>query len=190
VRNKNGNSYFSDCQYLRPENTDRPKKTNLLESLLNSIGNQNDDNLQHYEIILGDFNCVLDKKLDRCLPHRTEDNGLNEFKLLMHHHDLFDIWRNDNPKTKRFRFHRGNAKSRIDYIICSNSLISKLLDSKINEDAWVMNYKINEVSWVKNYKINEISSLMNYKINEVSWIKNYKINEVSWVSFMGKELQN
>ena len=40
----------------------------------------------------------------------------------MHRHDLFDIWRNNNPKTKR---------SRIDYIICSNSLSSKLLDSKI-----------------------------------------------------------
>jgi hypothetical protein len=80
---------------------------------------------------LGDFNCVLDKKLDICPPHRTEDNGLNEFKLLMHRHDLFDIWRNNNPKTKRCSFQRGNAKSHIDYIIYLNNLNSNLLDSKI-----------------------------------------------------------
>jgi hypothetical protein len=34
-------------------------RENLLESLLISIRNQNDDSVQHYEIILGDFNCVL-----------------------------------------------------------------------------------------------------------------------------------
>ena len=103
----------------------------LFDSLLNSIGNHNDDSLQHYEIILGDFHCVLDKQLDACPPHRTDDNGLNEFKLLIHRHDLFDVWRNNNPKTKRFTFQNGNTKSRIDYIICSNRLSSKLLDSKI-----------------------------------------------------------
>jgi len=69
--------------------------------------------------------------LDRCPPHRTEDNGLKEFRLLMHRHDLFDIWINNSPKTKRFSLQRGNTKSRIDYIICSNSFSSKLLDSKI-----------------------------------------------------------
>ena len=133
---------------------------------MNSIGNQIDDSSQHYEIILGDFNCVLDKKLDRCPPHRTEDNGLNEFKLLMHRHDLFDIWRKYNPKTKRFSFHRGNAKSRIDYIICSNSLSSKLLDSKINHfpfsdhDICTVKVKIEDIDrspgiWVMN--LNTIS---------------------------------
>ena len=80
---------------------------------------------------MGDFNCVLDKQLDKCPPSCTEDNGLNEFKLLMHRYDLFDIWRTNNPKTKRFSFQRGNTKSCIYYIICSNSLSSKLLDSKI-----------------------------------------------------------
>ena len=37
---------------------DREKR---FDSLLNSIGNHNDDSLQHYELFLGDFNCVLDK---------------------------------------------------------------------------------------------------------------------------------
>ena len=45
----------------------------------------------------------------------------------MHRHDLFDIWRNNNPKTKLFSFHKGCAKSHIDYILCSNNLSSKLL---------------------------------------------------------------
>jgi len=38
---------------------DRKKKR--FDSLLNSIGNHNDDSLQHYELFLGDFNCVLDR---------------------------------------------------------------------------------------------------------------------------------
>ena len=82
-------------------------------------------------------------------------------------HDLFDIWRNNNPKTKRFSFHRGNAKSRIDYIICSNSLTSKLLDSKINHfpfsdhDICTVKVKIEDIErgpgiWVMN--LNTIKS--------------------------------
>jgi hypothetical protein len=73
----NGNGSFSHFQYLRPEYTNRNK---LLNSLLNSIINCNDDSLQHYEIIVGAFNCGMDKQLDRCPPHRTEDTWLNEFK--------------------------------------------------------------------------------------------------------------
>jgi hypothetical protein len=83
VRNKNGNGLFFQISNIYAPNIPTDQK-NLFEALLKSIGNHNDDSLQHYEIILGDFNCVLDKKLDRCPPHRTEDNGLNEFKLLMH----------------------------------------------------------------------------------------------------------
>ena len=82
-------------------------------------------------------------------------------------HDLFDKWRNNNPKTKRFSFHRGNAKPRIDYIICSNSLTSKLLDSKINHfpfsdhDICTVKVKIEDIErgpgiWVMN--LNTIKS--------------------------------
>lgn len=177
VRNKNGNGYFSYFQYLRPESTDRQKKK-LFESLQKSIGNQNDDSLQHYEIILGDFNCVLDKTIDKCPPHRTEDSGLNEFKLLMHRHDLFDIWRNNNPKTKRFSFHRGKTKSRIDYIICSNSLSSKLLDPKIkhfpfsDHDICTVKVKLEDIErgpgiWVMN--LNTIKSETFISVFNTCW---------------------
>jgi len=85
----------------------------------------------------------------------------------MHRHDLFDIWRNNNPKTKRFSFHRGKTKSRIDYIICSNSLSSKLLDSKIkhfpfsDHDICTVKVKLEDIErgpgiWVMN--LNTIKS--------------------------------
>ena len=112
-------------------------------------------------------NSLRTKQLDKCPPHCTEDNGLNEFKLLVRQHDLFDIWRNNNPTTKRFSFQRGNTKSRIYYIICSNSLSSKLLDSKIkhfpfsDHDICTVKVKLEDVEkgpgiWVMN--LNTIKS--------------------------------
>jgi exonuclease III len=52
---KTETALFLYFQYLRPD------QNIFFDSLLNSIGNHNDDSLQHYELFSGDFNCVLDK---------------------------------------------------------------------------------------------------------------------------------
>ena len=52
---------------------------------------------------------------------------------MLHRNDLFDVWRKLNPETKRYTFKRGKSKSRIDYILCSNAVSSKVFGTRINQ---------------------------------------------------------
>ena len=90
-----------------------------------------DDGTDHYNIFLGDFNCALDRKLDRSPSHQNDDTGLNESKSLLLNFYLDDIWRFKFPTSRRYSFQRGNSKSRIDYIFCTNSLSCKILNTRI-----------------------------------------------------------
>ena len=51
---------------------------------------------------------------------------------MLHRNDLSDVWRKLNPETKRYTFKRGKSKSRIDYILCSNAVSSKVFGTRIN----------------------------------------------------------
>ena len=62
---------------------------------------------------------------------RTDDIGKIELQNLITRYDLYDAWRKLNPIKKRYSFQRGNSKSRIDFILCSNGLCSKVFDTNI-----------------------------------------------------------
>ena len=51
---------------------------------------------------------------------------------MLHRNDLFDVWRKLNSETKRYTFKHSKSKSRIDYILCSNALSSKVFGTRIN----------------------------------------------------------
>ena len=106
------------------------ERKHFFNSLHNSF-EFSDDSIDHYNLVLGDFNCCLDKKLDRSPPHTSDDTGLKELKDIILRYDLNDIWRINFSDVKRFSFRRGNSKSRIDYILCSSSLNSKMYNLRI-----------------------------------------------------------
>jgi len=58
-------------------------------------------------ILTGNFNCVLDKEIDR-YPSRnyddTDDTGAKELKTIMTKNILTDIWREKNPSVKKYTF--------------------------------------------------------------------------------------
>jgi exonuclease III len=81
---------------------------------------------------LGDFNCAIQKNLDRNPPQQLDDISVREFQSMLHRNDLFDVWRKLNSETKRYTFKRGKSKSRIDYILCSNAVSSKVFGTRIN----------------------------------------------------------
>ena len=99
----------------------------FFDSFQNISYNHEDDSIYHYNIVLGDFNCILDKKIDRYPNRRTDDIGKIELQNIITRYDLYDAWRKLNPNKKRYSFQRGNSKSRIDFILCSNGLCSKCL---------------------------------------------------------------
>jgi hypothetical protein len=52
--------------------------------------------------------------------------SVREFQSMLHRNDLSDVWRKLNSETKRYTFKHSKSKSRIDYILCSNALSSKV----------------------------------------------------------------
>ena len=63
-------------------------------------------------ILTVDFNCVLDKEIDR-YPSRNNDDtgegegvGWEELKTIMTKNNLTDIWRATNPSVKKYMFRR------------------------------------------------------------------------------------
>ncbi|CAC5390076.1 unnamed protein product [Mytilus coruscus] len=89
-----------------------------------------DDSVEHFSVLLGDFNCTLDKKLDRVPSHQNNDFGTTELKNLLLRYELDDVWRSRFPDTKRYTFQRGNSN---DFIFYSKSL-NKSEDSKKSDD--------------------------------------------------------
>ena len=62
-------------------------------SFQNISYNHEDDSIYHYNIVLGDFNCILDKKIDIYPNRRTDDIGKIELQNLITRYDLYDAWR-------------------------------------------------------------------------------------------------
>ena len=52
----------------------------FFDSFQNISYNHGDDSIYHYNIVLGDFNCILDKKIDRYPNRRTDDIGKIELQ--------------------------------------------------------------------------------------------------------------
>ncbi|CAC5418333.1 E3.1.11.2 [Mytilus coruscus] len=60
-------------------NNGSDRKT-FYENLHNLSKMYDDDSVEHYTVLLGDFNCTLDKKLDRLPSHQYNDVGTTELK--------------------------------------------------------------------------------------------------------------
>ena len=116
-----------------------------------------------YSVICGDFNCALDKTIDRHPSHSRNDIGLDELNSFVEINNLCDVWRILNPDKRRYTFKRNNSKSRIDFVLTSKCLLSLLSHVKIqhcpfsDHDLVCVKIKMNEIVrgrgvWVMNEK--------------------------------------
>jgi hypothetical protein len=64
-----------------------------------SLFKYTDDSDKNYSLILGDFNCAIQKHLDHNPPQQLDDISVREFQSMLHRNDLFDVWRKLNPET-------------------------------------------------------------------------------------------
>ena len=117
-----------------------------------------------YNLVCGDFNCVLNKNSDRHPIRTSDDIGTSQVKSVMNSHNLCDAWRILNPDTRRYTFQRNNSKSRIDYMLVNNGLLSKMSNVNIvhfpfsDHDLLTSKIKLNEIErgpgvWVMNENI-------------------------------------
>lgn len=83
-------------------------------------------------IFCGDFNIVLDNKLDIISGNPHDAEIVEKFKNWTLNSDLTDTWRKIHPIDKDFTWARPNPflARRLDYILCSNDLSSRLMESK------------------------------------------------------------
>lgn len=82
-------------------------------------------------IIIGDFNGVLDFKLDKSIPTGTmkkrKCNTFKTFTKFMDQENLLDVWRIKNPQAKEYTYYSPlhNSFSRIDMMWASQAIMVK-----------------------------------------------------------------
>ena len=82
----------------------------------------------------GDFNTYIDPTLDKD-GGTLEDTSQYSSKLqsLLENYNMSDIWRINNPSTKRFTWRQNNPiiQSRLDYFFISSSIMQNVKDCDI-----------------------------------------------------------
>ncbi|CAC5361410.1 unnamed protein product [Mytilus coruscus] len=100
------------------------ERKNFFNKLI--INNEND--VVNY--VMRDFNCCLNRKLDRKHMPKCEAVGNHELKNFIEKNELTDIWRLRYPNKKQYTFSRGQSYSRIDYILTSENIDCRLNNAK------------------------------------------------------------
>ena len=86
-------------------------------------------------IILGDFNTVLDNKLDIISGENHKDNIVNKFNNVVNDILAIDIWRYLHGKKREFSWYKNKPfiARRLDFILVSEDLLPFCKDSNIKE---------------------------------------------------------
>ena len=112
-------------------NTDSPKFFQNIDWLMTERS--------EFKMIVGDFNVVLNKDLDRSgESSKSKPNSKNMVIDLMSHYELCDVWRDRHPNVKEFSWFKNSnntrcfTASRLDYI-----LISKGLDQFVRNELYL-----------------------------------------------------
>ena len=105
------------CNIYGP-NADKPI---FYETLEQSLLNYNE-----HKLLMGDFNLVLDPKLDKYRsPLNSNPKAADQLKAMMNEQQMVDVWRIRNEHTMRFSWKRKNPRlqaSRIDMAIATRGL--------------------------------------------------------------------
>lgn len=113
----NGKEIVLNCIY--GPNVDSPEFFVELWTILENSSNPE-------WIVAGDFNVVLNFQIDvKNSKEHANKRAAQVVKEYMSQHDMIDIWRENNPCTKRFSYQRNsNTASRLDYFLVSRSLFA------------------------------------------------------------------
>ena len=92
------------------------------------------DSQSNNYILGGDWNLYMSLLLDK-LDSMPETNDNTEYrenlKSFLEVNDFVDVWRTMHPFDRTFTWHRGEKRSRLDYIFISEHLLNRLEDVRI-----------------------------------------------------------
>ena len=81
-------------------------------------------------LICGDFNTALIPGIDTISGKAHNSQEIKLFQNLIDDFELADTWRERNGQLRDFTWCRGNIARRLDYILCSNSLLHNISNVK------------------------------------------------------------
>ena len=91
--------------------------------------------MQNEHIVLGgDYNLYMNQRLDKLdtMPGNHDNKNYREdITSFLDINNLADVWRTLNPDERFFTWHRGNKRTRLDYIFCSDHLLNFIEDTSI-----------------------------------------------------------
>ena len=113
--------------YLEPSMT-MPLLENTMQKIVDAI-----DSFENSRIIFGgDFNSVLDPRLDSNAPSHTADFRGTKLQKFIDENDFTDVWQAIHPQERHYTcFRNGHRLSRIDYFLASPVMMTHVCDSKI-----------------------------------------------------------
>lgn len=138
IRDDDGHFLLLDIEFLKkritlanvygPSSRDSPEFFNTLGTKLEQLGND-------YVVMGGDWNVVLDCKLDsrNYTSVLNRPRSRNAIMDLMVKFDLIDVFRTLYPAQRRYTWRRFNTikQGRLDYFLISDSLLSEILGTNI-----------------------------------------------------------
>ena len=138
---------YTLCNVYGP-NSDDP------EFFLNLIGKIEQIEEQGVLIIGGDFNLVLDPKVDRANSCGNHWKSLDVLEQFIESKDLCDIWRNRNIEAKRFTWHRpiSGSASRIDFFLISVAVADSVTSCDIEPSQRSDHSLVNIVLKIDDFK--------------------------------------
>lgn len=91
--------------------------------------------LNYMAILCGDFNHIVDPKLDTT---NTKMNSSSYLNKAIHSSELFDVWRclNANARDYTFFSYRHCSYSRIDLFLTDKWLLQKISSAQIHDITW------------------------------------------------------
>ena len=145
-------------------------KTIFYEKLNNFLSTTNYLNT----LICGDFNTALKPGIDTISGNAHSTQEIRLFQNLIDDYDLADTWRERNGQLRDFTWSRGPIARRLDYILCSNSLLHS-----------ISNVKHNIVSCSDHKAVSAELNVHKIKRGSSSWHLNESLlKDVNYVSFI------
>ena len=162
---------------LHGPNQDTPSFFDNIISTANTIGNTS-------LIICGDFNTIQDEKLDYSNYKHINNKKAHEKILdIKNTYSLFDPYRESHPNQRRYTWRKKSPvkQARLDYFLISESLLSSVNKSSI-EESYRSDHSmiILDISFVKFQKGKPLLKHNNSLLHDITYLQviKDKINDV------------
>ena len=126
-------SFQTDRYKVNIINVYSPTQAHEKSIFLNNLS-QHLNQLEGGVVLCGDFNCVLDNKLDIISGEPHNIRNIENFKDFVINHDLSDTWRLFHPEEKEYTWCRNNpfTSRRLDFIFTSNEIFNTTFSCNIS----------------------------------------------------------